>query len=58
VKQFKARIENPALNWHAIEVYLQAENILDAGREMMEVLAPLGITTDKVTKLIEIDEPR
>lgn len=55
MKQFKARVEKPTENWHAIEIYFESENIIDAGVDIMNRLGPLGIDTDNVTKLIEIE---
>ncbi len=58
MRQFKARVEKPTLSWHAIEIWLEAENIIEAGEDVMRQLMPLGISTDNVTKLIEIDPER
>lgn len=54
-KQFKCRVERPAGDWHAMEIWLQARNIVDAARDVMDVLSPLGITTDQISKLIELE---
>lgn len=58
MKHFMARVKNPSRNWHAIEIWLDAENIIDAGQDVMSTLAALGISTDDVTRLVEIDEER
>jgi hypothetical protein len=56
MKQYKARIEIPnAINFHAIEAWMQADNIIEAGKLVMEYFGCLGITTDHVTKLNEME---
>lgn len=54
--QYKARIEPAVSNWHAIEIWLQAPNILSAGQEILELMGPLAIDMSHVTKLIELSE--
>jgi hypothetical protein len=59
MKQFKVRIEfENGENFHAVEAWLQAENIIDAGNVVMNYFGSLGIDTSDVKKLIEIDKPR
>lgn len=55
MSQFKARVVAPARNWHAMEIWLEADNIIDAGKDILETLMPLGITSDSVTRLIEVE---
>lgn len=54
MRQFRARIENPTVNIHAIELYMQAESILDAGQEIMDRFGVLGIDNINVRQLIDI----
>jgi hypothetical protein len=56
-KQFKARIEFKAgITFHAIEVWMQADSIIDAGAELLTYFGALGITASDVVKLVEINE--
>lgn len=55
MKQFKARIITPSRGWHAMEVWLEADNIIDAGKDVMHTLSALGVLPEQVVKLIEIE---
>lgn len=55
MKQFKARIE-PKTSVHAIEIWLEAENIYNAmNNVVITVCHSMGYDTDDITQLIEID---
>lgn len=56
MRQFKARVERPVGNWHAMEIWLEANNIVDAGQNVMDILSPLGVISDNVTKLVEVSK--
>jgi hypothetical protein len=51
--QFKARMEKPIEGFHAIEVWFEADNIIDAGRVVMDKFGALGIEPGSVTVLVE-----
>jgi len=53
---YKARIERPSKDWHAMEIWLDADNIIDAANDIMNVLSPLGVCSDQVSKLVEVSE--
>lgn len=57
-KHFKARVENPWPGCHAMELWLEGFNIISIGNELVETLAILGVDESKVTKLIEIEDPK
>jgi hypothetical protein len=54
-KQFKARIEGNRSDWHAMEIWLEAENIMEAGHELLSTLGAMGVFEEHIVKLIEID---
>jgi hypothetical protein len=55
MKQFRVRVEKPCANWHAMEIHMQAENIIEAAERIMDKLSPLGVSPEQVTKLVEVD---
>ena len=57
-KHFKARVEKPWHNCHAIELWLEGDNIITVGNELVEILSTLGVEESQVTKLIEIEDAR
>jgi hypothetical protein len=56
IKHFKVRIEfkNPH-TFHAIEAWLQADNIISASELVMTYFGALGVDPGDVKQLIEID---
>jgi hypothetical protein len=54
-KQFKARIEGNHPDWHAMEIWVEAENIMTAGNDLLRILGPIGVFEENIIKLIEID---
>lgn len=59
MKQFKARIEfKNAENIHAIEVWMQADGIIQAGGILLNYFQPLAVGGHNVTKLIEMQDNR
>lgn len=55
-KHFKARIEFPAGNFYAIEVYMRADNIIEAGSLLINCFGPLGIEPKNVVRLSETND--
>ena len=56
-KQYKARIKDPWPDIHAIEVHLQAPNIMAAGKMLLERFESMQINEDHIVQLVEV-EPR
>jgi hypothetical protein len=57
MKHFKARIEPPKgqSQLYALEVWLEAVNIVQAAMLLVKLIEPIGLDGDHVTKLIELD---
>lgn len=52
-KTYKARIEHPVQDCHAMIVWFDAPNILSAAKYIHEKFGVLGVDEDNVTLLVE-----
>jgi hypothetical protein len=54
---FKARVENPMANVFAMEIYFKAPNIVEAGKYLVDSLGSIGVFSENVVRLVEVDKP-
>jgi hypothetical protein len=54
VKQFKARLE-AKMRLHAMEMWFEAENIIEAAEYVAMIASTLGYDTNDVKRLTEVD---
>lgn len=59
MKQYKARLEFQGKpNFHAIEVWMEADNIIQASEILINYFQPLSVDSSDVVKLIETEDKR
>jgi hypothetical protein len=55
-KQFKAVVVKPFEDCHAMEIWIQGDNVVEVGIELINKLSlAFGVEANQITKLIEVD---
>lgn len=56
MKHFHALVKNPTNSIYMLEIYLRAENIIEAGKYLTDSLGAIGVFSENVIELVEVND--